>query len=102
VRAVAGERRGHLDGRERVVAAGFDLRRQAGEDTLTIVVNTARLAVEQRSRLADRADERLDDRMMAEADAERGHGRTERTDELHRDTAVRRPTGPWGDDKALA
>ena len=72
-----GRRRGHLEDvghrrrGERVVAAGQEVRRQAGEDAAPVVGDERRLAVHELARLADLPAEDLDERLVAEAHAER-------------------------------
>ena len=61
--------------RERVVAAGLERLGEAVEEAAAVVVDRARLAVDESLRLADLAAEGLDDRLVAEADAERRHAR---------------------------
>src|SRR5581483_12412777 len=85
--------------RERVVAAGLEFLRQPGEDPASVVTDRARLAVQQVLRLADLAAERLDDRLVAEADAERRHARSEAADDLDRRARVARTAGAGGDDE---
>src|SRR5438270_8325765 len=84
---------------ERVVAARLEARRKAGEEALPVVVDGARLAVDEPSREPDLAAERFDDRLVAEADAERRHPRAadERGDARPRPPRagrVERPVGP--------
>src|SRR5205823_3481438 len=55
---------------ERVVAAGVEGGRETGEEPAAVVVHRARLAVDEAPREADLAAEGLDDRLVAEADAE--------------------------------
>ena len=62
---------GNADGSEGVVAAGLDLGRETLEDPESVVLEHARLAVQERLRARDLASERLDDRLVAEADSER-------------------------------
>jgi len=74
--AVAGRGRdlellGDRGRRERVVAPGLEVIGQTGEETAPVVVDDACLAVQQLLRLPDLAAERLDDGLVAEADAER-------------------------------
>src|SRR3990172_2964432 len=54
------------------------------------MVNDAYLPVQERLGLTDLAAECLDDRLVAEAHAERGHSRAEAADQLDRYTSVRR------------
>jgi hypothetical protein len=84
-----------------VVAAHLQLRRQPREDAAAVVRDDARLAVEQRLRLADVAAEGLDDRLVAEADAERRCGLAEPPDHVDRDACVRRPSRAGGDDEPV-
>src|SRR5262245_12534468 len=55
----------------RVVAAGLERRGQPRVQALSAVRHRARLAMHEPPRLADVAAEHLDDRLVAEADAER-------------------------------
>ena len=71
-----------------MVATRLDLLRQARVHPLAVVTNDARLAVQQRLCASDPAAERFDDRLVAEADAERGGVRAERSDELDGHTRV--------------
>src|SRR5205823_14047858 len=70
-------RRAHLeanrngDGGERVVAARREVSREPVEDSLAVVVDRARLPVDEPARLPHAAAEDLDDRLVSEADAER-------------------------------
>ena len=86
-----------LDRGERVVAAGLEVLRHPGEDALAVVLDERRLAVQERLRGPDLAAERLDDRLVAEADAERRHPRPEPADQLDRDARVLRTAGTGGD-----
>ena len=104
--AVVGPRRhdevaGHRRRGERVVAADLDLVGQAREDPAAVVRDEARLPVQERSRLADLAAERLHDRLMAEADAECPRRRPEPPDELDRHARVAGAPGPGGDDEPV-
>ena len=92
---------GHLGRGERVVAADLDLGRKARVDAEAVVRDRARLAVQERLRLADRAAEGLDDRLVPEADAERRHRRAERADQLDRDAGALGPAGAGGDDEPV-
>ena len=85
--------------RERVVAARVERLGQAGEEAGAVVAHRARLAVQQLARVADLAAERLDDRLVAEADAERRRRRREPADDLDRRAGVRGPAGTGGDDE---
>lgn len=88
---------GNLGRRERVVAAGLEPLGQAREDALAVVLDRGGLPVEERLRGPDLAPEGLDDCLMAEADAERRHARTEPPDQLDRDARVRGPAGAGRD-----
>ncbi len=94
--AVLGPRRddelgGDVERRERVVATRLDLLRQARVHALAVVTDDARLAVQERLRAPDLPAERLDDRLVAEADAERRDARAERADEVDGDAGVLGP-----------
>ncbi len=56
-----------------MIPAGLERAREALEETLAVVLDAARLAVDEPLRLADLAAEGLDDRLVAEADAEGRH-----------------------------
>src|SRR5207237_4703704 len=86
-------------GGERVVAARVEALRQAAEEAASVVRDGARLAVQQLARLADLTAESLDDRLVPEADAERGRRRREPADDLDRRAGVRRAAGAGGDDE---
>src|SRR5438067_13711107 len=60
---------------ERVVAPDLEPLRQPAEDAAPVVLDDARLPVEKALRAADLAAEGLDDRLVAEANAERRHAR---------------------------
>src|SRR5690349_3412534 len=60
---------------QRVVTTDLESLRQPLEDAAAVVLDHARLAVEQALRAPDLAAERLDDRLMAKADAERRDAR---------------------------
>ena len=100
-----GRASGHLElvrdreGGERVVAARLERVGQAREDALAVVLDGRGLPVQERLRLSDLAAERLDDRLVAEADAERRHGRAEPPDQLDRDARVLGPARAGGDDE---
>src|SRR5581483_2402794 len=85
--------------RERVVAARVERLGQPVEEAAAVVVDGRRLAVQELLRVADLAAERLDDRLVAEADAERRDPRREPSDRLDRDARVRRPAGTGRDDE---
>ena len=55
--------------------------------------------MQQRLRLPDLAAERLDDRLVAEADAERRDARAEPANQLDRDAGVGRAAGAGGDEQ---
>ena len=95
------ERGGNLGRRKRVVAPHLDVGRQALVDPLAVVRDRARLAVQQRLRLADGAAERLDDRLVAKADAERRDRRAERLDQVDRDARALGAAGAGGDDEPV-
>ena len=86
---------------ERVVAPDGQRRRQAGEDRAAVVRDLARLAVD---RLAadDEAAERLRERLVAEADAERRDpGLREAAHRLQRDAGLVGRARPGRDDDAI-
>src|SRR5690242_11341629 len=58
-------------GCEGVVPARLELVRKTGEEAAAVVPNRARFAVHEPPRGPDLAPERLDDRLVAEADPER-------------------------------
>ena len=62
-----------------------------------VVLDLARFAVDEPLGLADLAPERLDDRLVAEADAEGGNLRPQALDELEADTRSFRPSRPRRD-----
>ena len=104
--AVLGSRRhvelvGDMDCGERVVAPDLDRARKPCEDALPVVLDPARLAVDELTRLRDLAAEGLDDRLVPEADAERRRRGAELADELERAARVERPAGPGRDDQAV-
>src|SRR5919197_194480 len=69
------EARGHVAvDHERVIAPDRQRRRQAGEDRAPVVLDRGRLAVN-RDVADDLAAERLRQRLVAQADAQRGHAR---------------------------
>ena len=65
------------------------------------MLDAARLPVQERLRLPDLAAEGLDDRLVAEADAERRHARPEAPDELDGDARFRRPSRARRDDEPV-
>ena len=86
-------------GREGVVAADFELVREPGEQAAAVVPDGAGLPVHELLRGLDLAAEGFDDRLMAEADAQRGHGRCQAADNVRRGPGVGRPAGARGDDE---
>ncbi len=102
--AVLGARR-HLElvgdarRRERVVAPGAEALRQAGEDPAAVVLDLRRLSVQQPLGLRDLAAEGLDDRLVAEADAERRRRGGQAADDVQRGTRLPGPSGPRRDDE---
>src|SRR5262249_59022752 len=88
------ERRGDRRGRERVVAADLQLVRQSREEAAAVVVNDAGLPVHELAGWADLPAECLDDRLVSEADAERGDACTAN----ERDDALRPAARPRGHD----
>ena len=86
---------GHPRRRERVVAADLESLRQALEDAPAVVFDDARLAVEQALRAPDLPAERLDDGLVAEADAERRDARVPH----EADQLLGRPAGAGGEDE---
>src|SRR5258708_30749665 len=81
--------------RERVVAPDLERLRQAGKDAAPVVLDEARLPVQQPLRRRDLATERLDDRLMPEADTERRHARVA----YQPDQLLRRTARPGGGDE---
>jgi hypothetical protein len=63
------------------------------------VAHRARLAVHELARRADLAAERLDDRLVPEADAERRDPRGQPAHDLDRRAGVGRPPGAGGEDE---
>ena len=84
---------------ERVVAAGLQLQRQAFEQAAAVVLDRARLTVDELARLADLASVSLHDRLMPEADTKRRRRRCEATHDLECRAGVARPAGSGGDDE---
>ena len=82
-----------------MVAARVERVREAGKDAAPVVAHRACLAVQQVAGLADLSAEGLDDRLVAEADAERRSRRAEPPDDLDRDPGAGGPAGTGGDDK---
>src|SRR5205085_6583507 len=84
---------------ERVIAARLEALGQALEEPAAVMLDLARLAVDEPLRLADLAAEGLDDHLVAEADAERRHAGAEAPDELDRDACVGGPARTGRDDE---
>ena len=82
-----------------MIAAGVELRREAGEDAATVVSHRTRLAVDEPSRGADFAAEGLDDRLMPEANAEGRHTFSEPPDDLECGACVARTARARRDDE---
>ena len=100
VRAVTSSSSGNASRGERVVAAGLEVAAAARRRRPCRRASTRdALPCSERLRLADLAAERLDDRLVAEADAERRDARPEPADQLDRDARVLRPAGAGGDDE---
>src|SRR6476659_11276789 len=76
--------------RERVVAPGRKVLGQAREDSATVVRDRRRLAVDELTRGPHLAPESLHDRLVAEADAQRGRPWREPFDDGRRGTRVLR------------
>ena len=83
--------------RERVVAAGLELFRQAGEETPAVVPDRARLPVHEFPRGGDLPAECLHDRLVAEADTKSRRRGREPPHDLRCRTRVGWPAGPGGD-----
>src|SRR3954462_4123419 len=81
--------------RKRVVAADLEPLRQATEDAAPVVLDAARLPVEQALRAADLAAERPDHRLVAETDAESRHARVAN----EADEVLGRTAGAGGEDE---
>jgi hypothetical protein len=89
-----------LEGRQRVVAASLELRRQAFQDRVVAdPADGAGLAVHQPPGRADLAALDLDQALVAEAHPEHRDPAREAADEGARDAAVRRAAGAGGDDE---
>src|SRR3954454_8951329 len=84
---------------ERVVPARVEPLRQTAEDAASVVRDGARLPVQELARVADLAAERLDDRLVPEADAERRRAGGEPADDLDRRARICRPAWTGGDDE---
>src|SRR5207249_2120635 len=78
---------------------GGEILRQPGEDALAVVVDGARLPMQEALRLPDLAAECLHDRLVAEADAERRRRRGEPADDVERRARLGRAAGTGGDDQ---
>ena len=83
---------GDLHCGERVVAPDVDPWGKAGVDPAAVVVDRARLSMDERACLRDPAAEPLDDRLVSEADAERRCRRAELQHELDRVAGVAWPS----------
>src|SRR6478735_6570356 len=90
---------GHRGRRERVVAPGLEVLREADEDPAAVVRHRARLPVHEALRLPDLSAEGLDDRLVAEAHAERRGRRREPANDLHGRAGALRPPGSRRDDE---
>src|SRR5207237_2772398 len=84
----------HARRRERVVAPGREVGRKAFEDSRSVMVDRARLSVNEPPRLADLSAEDLHDRLMAQADTQRRRRRGEPTDDLERRAGTLGTAGP--------
>src|SRR5215210_6506138 len=82
-----------------MVTAGLERLGEPAEEATAVVVDRARFAVHEPPRLSDLSAEGLDDRLMAEADAEGGYLRGQPPDDL--DTGARggRPSRAGGEDE---
>ena len=85
--------------RERVVAARLERIGQAVEQPAAVVPHRARLPVHELARVADLAAADLDERLVAEADAERRRGGEEPLEDRARRARVGRTAGAGGDDE---
>ena len=86
-------------GGQRVVAPGLEPFGKAAEDPLAVVLHGRRLAVDELARRADLPAECLDDRLVPEADAERGSRPCEAGDDRRRCTGGVGPAGTGRDDE---
>src|SRR5439155_10708902 len=76
--------------RERMVTACLERVGEAAEEAPAVVVDHARLAVHKLLRLTDLAAEGLDDRLVAETDAEDWHSRRQPPHDLYARAGARR------------
>ena len=86
-------------GRQRVVPAHLELVRQPGEEAAAVVVDGARLAVDEGAGGGDLAAESFDDRLVAEANAEGRSAGREPPDDLQGCSGICRAAGTGGDDE---
>src|SRR5215218_2615200 len=84
---------------ERVVAAGDEVVGEATEEPESVVVDHAGLPVDERLRRPDLAAEDFDDRLVAEADAQRRDPRGEPPDDLAGRAGIGGPAWTGGDDE---
>ena len=82
-----------------VVAAALERAREASEQTLAVVLDPTRLAVDEEPGLPDLAAVGLDDRLVAETDAERGNPRADPPHDLDAGARVGRTPRPGRDDE---
>ena len=80
-----------------MVAAGVERLGEAGEEAGAVVTHRAGLAVQQLARVSDLTAERLDDRLVAEADPQRRRRRRKPADDLDRGPRIHRSAGTGGD-----
>src|SRR6266536_1765052 len=86
----------HARRRERVVATDLEVLRQPAENALAVVLDRARLAVQQALRARDLAAERLNHRLVPQAHAERRHARAaHELDELLRRSTRLNSSHEW-------
>src|SRR5207248_5544234 len=78
---------------ERVIPPGVERLGEPGEEPGPVVPYGACLPVQELACVPHLAAERLDDRLVSEADAERRRPGCEPADDLDRGTRVRRPAG---------
>ena len=83
---------------EAVIAGGVERVRQAGEDPSAVVVDGGHLAVHDPGIADHLAAERMADALMAEADAERRHGRGKAAENVIRHAGLIGRTRPRRDD----
>src|SRR3954451_10941282 len=93
------ERVGHPRRGERVVAPALERVREAAEEAPAVVRDGARLAVHEAARLADLPAEGFDDRLVAEAHAERRHALAQAADDLDGGACVLRAARPGRDEE---